>query len=172
MLLEHSLPICTCTRHPSSFIGTIVICKTLRLSRMSHWPLSFFHSIKCSIFSRGKCFIIETSLIVTLLFLTIKDVFMINTSLWKNPCYFIHEQIIIFYLRSCVFPEFDWPTDYIHFVMKQNMAAALLLQKMFSCFRDNVVSFSTFFQQFASWNLVHQNLCYWFTTLFRLSNNW
>ena len=28
--------------------------------------------------------------------------------------------IINFYLCSCVFSEFDWPTDYIHFVIKKN----------------------------------------------------
>ena len=46
--------------------------------------------------------------------------------------------IINFYLPSYVFPEFD-------FDMKQNMAEVLLLQKMFSCLRDPVFSFSTFF---------------------------
>ena len=32
-----------------------------------------------------------------------------------------------------------------------------ILQKMFSCLRDLVFTFSTLFQQFASWTLVHQN---------------
>ena len=41
--------------------------------------------------------------------------------------------IIHFYLHSCIFPEFDWLTDYIHFVIEQNMVVVLLLQKMFSC---------------------------------------
>ena len=47
-------------------------------------------------------------------------------------------RIIHFYLYSCVFHEFDWSAGYIHFAMKQNMVAVLLLQKMFSCLRDLV----------------------------------
>ena len=65
--------------------------------------------------------------------------------------------IINFYLHSCVFREFDWLAGYIHFVMKQNMPAVLVLQNIFSCLRDLVFMFSTFFQQFAIRNLFHRN---------------
>ena len=62
--------------------------------------------------------------------------------------FFCFEIIINFCSHSCVFHEFNWSTGYIHFAMKQNMAAVLLLQKMFLLACETL--FSSFFQQFAS----------------------